>query len=87
VGNSEKTFDTLDQMKRRFEGEKILFVHLARIYNALGQKNKALDLLEEALEAHEKLQGIKQGKRWDNLRSEPRFIDLLRRMETTKRVS
>jgi hypothetical protein len=51
-------------------------------YAQLGEKDQALALLEKA---YEKLDGemhtLKVNPRWDPLRDDPRFQDLLRRMK------
>jgi DNA-binding winged helix-turn-helix (wHTH) protein/TolB-like protein/Flp pilus assembly protein TadD len=86
IGNREKVSEILDERKKRFK-DTIHFATLARIYNKLGQKNKALDLLEKAFEAGEKFPPIKENKEWDNLRSEPRFQELLQRIERTAKVT
>jgi len=78
MGNREKAFGLLDELKRA-NYQPTLFEQ-ARIYNGIGEKDKALDLLERALEAHEEMPFIKIERCWDNLRSEPRFINILRRM-------
>ncbi len=54
---------------------------IAWFYNWLGQNQKALDLLERSLEEREvHLRPNLTDKGWDNLRSEPRFQNILRRM-------
>ena len=53
----------------------------AWIHARLGQNASALDCLEEAYEAREgELAGIKNDPKWDVLRQEARFNELLRRM-------
>ncbi len=55
---------------------------LAAIYSGLGNKDRALDLLEKAVEERE-LPSVSfqdAGLDFDNLRSEPRFRDILRRL-------
>jgi tetratricopeptide (TPR) repeat protein len=53
----------------------------AQIHLALGDHRKALDLLEKALEQREALMVfIKVDPKWDDLRSEPRFFKLMKRM-------
>jgi tetratricopeptide (TPR) repeat protein len=55
--------------------------HIAQIYGALGQKDEALRWLEEAYREHDgNIVLLKVFPAWDSLRSEPRFQDLLRRM-------
>ena len=53
---------------------------LASVYSGLGERDRALDLLERALEERaEVLIDIKDPV-WDNLRSEPRFQNILKRL-------
>ena len=55
--------------------------HMAFIYNGLGETAKALDWLEKAFEQRDpKAVFLKVEPKWNNLRSEPRFIELMRRM-------
>jgi hypothetical protein len=56
---------------------------VARIYAALGDKDKAFAWLEKAYEDRSMASGfgtIKTNPAYDPLRSDPRFQDLLRRM-------
>lgn len=55
--------------------------HIALIYNGLGEKDETFVWLEQAYEQPDpKMAFLKVEPRWNNLRSEPRFIDLMRRM-------
>jgi hypothetical protein len=50
------------------------------VYGGLGEKEQALDWLEKAYEYHDLiLPGLKHDPTWGLLRSEPRFIELLRK--------
>src|SRR5262249_24874341 len=56
--------------------------HVAMIYGGLGQKDEALRWLERAYPEHDgNIVLLKGWPAWDPLRSEPRFQDLLRRMD------
>lgn len=56
--------------------------NFALIYAALGEKDQAFDWLEKAYEEHSVAMDHIKSRRWfDNLRSDPRFTDLLRRMD------
>jgi hypothetical protein len=51
------------------------------IYAALDQKDKAFEWLTKAVEEHDfGLQDIKVEPMFDSLRSDPRFTDLLKKM-------
>jgi DNA-binding winged helix-turn-helix (wHTH) protein/TolB-like protein len=54
----------------------------ATIYALLGDKDQALQWLEKAYDEHSTYMNFLKGEPvWDNLRSDPRFTELLRRMK------
>jgi eukaryotic-like serine/threonine-protein kinase len=54
---------------------------IAAIYSGLQDKNRAFELLEKSYRDHSaNLAFLKPDPFWDNLRSDPRYADLLRRM-------
>jgi serine/threonine protein kinase len=56
-------------------------LEIAHLYTRLGEKEKAFDWLERAYQEHNMwLAAIKVEPKWDSLRSDPRFQDLLRRI-------
>jgi len=76
---------------RRSEAESILAKYssdprfsdssnAATIYGALGDKDKAFAALEKGFAAKEQLSRIKVDPLFDDLRDDPRFKDLLKRM-------
>jgi adenylate cyclase len=53
----------------------------AAIYAGLGDKDRAFELMEESFRQHSgNLTCLKPDPFWDDLRSDPRYADLLRRM-------
>jgi serine/threonine-protein kinase len=55
--------------------------NIALAYNGLGEREKALDYLEKGFgEKDVRMVFLKIEPLWNNLRSEPRFLDLLKRM-------
>ncbi len=65
----------------RARGAQIPSFVLAFAYTYLGDRDHAFAWLEKAYEERDPaLQGLKVDPSWDNLRSDPRFQDLLRRM-------
>lgn len=55
--------------------------HFALIYNALGEPEKSLDYLEKAFaEKDVRMVFLKVEPKWNNLRNESRFIEMMRRM-------
>ena len=56
--------------------------HIALIYNGLGEKDETFAWLERGFQQRDpKMTFLKVEPKWNNLRSEPRFIDLMRRMK------
>ncbi len=55
--------------------------HMALIYNGLGERDKTLDWLERGYnERDPKMTFLKVEPKWNNLRNDPRFEDLMRRV-------
>jgi tetratricopeptide (TPR) repeat protein len=55
--------------------------YIATMYARLGNKEEAFKWLEKAYEAHEgEMGGLKVNPHWDNLRADPRFANLIRRV-------
>ena len=62
-------------------GESVSPVTFARIYTSLDEKDQALEWLEKAFAERETgLTRLKTSPEWDPLRDDPRFSDLLLRM-------
>lgn len=71
----------LDELLARSRTEYIPATSLATVYNALGQTNEALDALERGFAAHDiRIGFLKVDARWNNLRGEPRFEALMRKL-------
>lgn len=84
-GKQEEARDVLARMRTGTNGSITPRYNLAMVHNGLGEATQALELLEESLSDREiQLAFIEVDKRWDNLRSEPRFGELLRRMNIIK---
>ena len=62
------------------QAPKLLPYVLATFYAELGEKDKAFAILNKQYEDHGYLDTIKVEPRFDSLRDDPRFADLLRRM-------
>jgi tetratricopeptide (TPR) repeat protein len=81
AGNREQAERIIDELKRLSKHRYVPLNNIARIYAGLGDKEKALDLLEKAL--HERETGLtflKVVPQWDALRAEPRFMNILHRV-------
>jgi serine/threonine protein kinase/TolB-like protein/Tfp pilus assembly protein PilF len=80
-GKKEEARAELDELKRLAQQEFVPAGAIALIYAGLGEKDQAFAWLEKAYDEHEfEMAWLKVEPRWDGLRSDPRFADLLRRM-------
>jgi TolB-like protein/DNA-binding winged helix-turn-helix (wHTH) protein len=65
----------------RTQGENISPGMLAQVYSYLGDRDQVFEWLEKAYEEREAyLPGLKVDAFWDNIRPDPRFQDLVRRL-------
>ena len=81
AGNRDKALEILNQYLELSKKEFVSPIHIAIIYIGLGEKDNALEWLEKTYEQNEAgLQFIKVDPMYDNLRSDPRFQDLIERM-------
>ena len=56
--------------------------HIALVYNGLNERDKTLVWLERAYEKHTpRMVFLKVDPKWSNLRSDPRFQELLKRLD------
>jgi TolB-like protein/Tfp pilus assembly protein PilF len=63
------------------KGEDVEPADLAAIYSRLGEKDKAFEWLEKVFEEREEgRQSFNVAPAWDNLRGDPRFAEILRRV-------
>ena len=71
----------LDELKQTFDREYLPASNIALVYAGLNEKDQAFTWLNKAYEQRAfQLQWINLDARWDNLRSDARFQDLLRRI-------
>ncbi len=55
--------------------------HIALVYHGLGEQDETFAWLERGFQQRDpKMTFLKVEPKWNNLRSEPRFVDLMRRM-------
>ncbi|HEY6251650.1 MAG TPA: tetratricopeptide repeat protein [Candidatus Angelobacter sp.] len=80
-GNRNEALKLLKELQDESRPEHVSPYFVAIVYTALGEKDRALDWLEKTCQARE-MPPIKVEPRFDNLRSHPRFIELLRRVES-----
>ena len=81
AGNREEALAVVEQLKRRRAERFTSPWGIASIYARIGEDEEALSWLERAYEEHDPpLVWLKVHPRFDAIRSHPRFVALLRRM-------
>jgi len=85
AGREKEAREVLDKMYRLAERWHVPPVQIAFVHIGLGEKQKALDLLETAYKQRSWELVFMQAEPWlDDLRAEPRFIELVRKMNFPK---
>ena len=81
AGDSAKAQGVLLELKSRIGQRYVPAEHVATLCAALGNKDEAFAWLEKACENHDfRLCRLKVDPRWDSLRSDPRFVAILKRI-------
>ena len=81
AGKTRQALEILDELNEMPGQRRLPSYEIAAVHAALGRKDQAFAWLEKAyVERHPNLLGIKIAMVFDPLRSDPRFQDLLRRM-------
>lgn len=71
----------LNELLKLQEGTYVPSYNVALAYNAVGEREKALDYLEKGFaERDVRMVFLKVEPQWDSLRAEPRFIQLIKRI-------
>jgi len=79
-GQTAKALEAAHQMEQTAKQSYVPVYQIAIVYVGLGDKNKALDLLEKSYEDREEIMTfLKVDSTWESLRPDPRFQLLLRR--------
>ena len=80
-GKLSKARVVLDELLKLSSETYVPPYNIALAYNAVGEREKALDYLERGFaESDMRMVFLKVEPQWDSLRSEPRFVDLIKRM-------
>jgi tetratricopeptide (TPR) repeat protein len=80
-GDRERALAALEELRKRSPNGKILPFNLALVYLGLGDRARALGYLEGAYASNSQWMGwLKQDRMFDPLRSEPRFLALIRKL-------
>jgi serine/threonine protein kinase/Flp pilus assembly protein TadD len=81
LGNRAEAEKVLTELLDLSKTRGIPATHIAVAYNGLGETELALDWLEKAFTEHDpKMAFLKIDPKWNNLRSSPRFVELMKRM-------
>lgn len=81
AGDKVKALAVLDELKALSDEHYIPPVNVALVLNGLGEQEAALDSLEKGCaERDVRLTMLKVDPRWDSLRSNPRFVAILKRI-------
>ncbi|MDQ3064523.1 MAG: winged helix-turn-helix domain-containing protein [Acidobacteriota bacterium] len=81
-GKSAEARAALEELLKLSTTRYVPPYNIALIYNALEMRGNALGWLEKAYEQRDpKMTFLKVEPKWNNLRNEPRFIDLMKRMK------
>jgi serine/threonine-protein kinase len=84
-GDRNKAVAAIRELESLSTTKLVPAYNFAMIYNSLGDTEKALDMLEKSREDRDiQLAFLKVDTRWNNLRSEPRFIELMNQMNFRK---
>lgn len=81
TGDATRARQTLEQLKDRSKHEFVSPYHFAYVHAGLGEADAAIDYLERAFERRSgAIYGIKGSFLFSNLRTHPRFVALVRKM-------
>jgi serine/threonine-protein kinase len=85
AGDRAGAMRELESLKKMSPDGKVLPFNLALVYLGVGDRARALDNLEKAYDADSQLLAwLGQDAMFDSLRSEPRFVELLRKLHFVK---
>jgi len=80
-GKRDEARAVLDELKKRSTERYVPPYNFALVYNGLGERDETFAWLERGVEQRDpKMLFLKVGPQWNNLRDDPRFQELLRRV-------
>ena len=80
-GKRDEARAELNELLKRSATDHVSAYNIALIYSALDESDDALDWLEKGYQQRDpKMVFLKVDPKWNNLRTEPRFVDLMKRM-------
>jgi serine/threonine-protein kinase len=81
MGKRDEALAILDQLLKLSEQRFVPPFHIALVYQGLGDTGKAIEWLEKGYEKRDpKMAFLKVERKWDSLRSDPRFAALIAKM-------
>lgn len=81
LGKEAEARAALEELLKLSREHYVAPYHVAFLHNGLGERNETLAWLERGFEQRDpKMVFLKVDRRWNNLRADPRFQDLLRRV-------
>ncbi len=81
AGRRDEARAALDELLKLSNERFVPASHVAMIYNGLGEQENTFIWLERGFKQRDpKMAFLKVEPKWNNLRNEPRFIDLMKRM-------
>jgi tetratricopeptide (TPR) repeat protein len=81
AGKKAPALKVIEQLKEQSRRKYVAPYDIALVYIGLGEKDQAFAWLEKAYQAHSNdMSNLKADPTFDPIRSDPRFQDLLRRM-------
>lgn len=81
LGKRQEAENILNDLLRLERERYVPPTHIAMIYAALGEKERAMSYLEQAFARKDaRMTFLKIDPKWNELRAEPRFADLMKRM-------
>jgi DNA-binding winged helix-turn-helix (wHTH) protein/TolB-like protein/Tfp pilus assembly protein PilF len=81
AGKTDEARAVLDELFKLSAERYVPPYNFAIVHNAIGESDKALNYLEKGYEQKDvRMVFLKVEPKWNNLRSEPRFLDLVKRM-------
>jgi TolB-like protein/Tfp pilus assembly protein PilF len=81
TGRKNDAMRVIAELDRRSQQQYISAVTFALLYTALGEKEKAIEYLEKGFDERSfQMQFLKVDPRWDSLRDDPRFQEMLKKV-------
>ena len=83
AGKKDEARRILDDLLKRSRNESVAALSIAEVYIGLGDKDRAFEWLEKAIDQRDLNLTLKWDSLYDPLRSDPRYLRMLRRMKLT----